>query len=236
MKSKFIIIVRIIVPIFTIINSALVILFFFTYINRCSYIELISKIKKELKDNEKELKEYTDIFCSYDTKIFIWILGIIILYFCNIIYLISLIIDFITFLVSLCGKRKGCLKAAIGIFFGQISISILDLIVVLIDLKSLNNNSNLPQELKKEIEESYETVKERRIRLIVYTAFSVIISLFCGIMSSLLLKKIQFNNNDLNQKMNQSNSYIINNSQVYTEQNYGNQTIYSENLYVQNNN
>ena len=200
-------IIKIIIPIFAIINIALVALFFFTYIHRCTYHKLVQKIKEALGKDNPEVENYTKIFCDNSfISFFAYLFDNIFVYLINIFYCVLLIIAFINSLIRLCKKNQCCLICSSVAFLFGCMIATVNLIIVFCNLDSLEITGTLSDDLIKEIEDAYESVKDTRVKLILSTIFSLFLSILGSAFSYILFSKLKQEDNDTmldnNNKMN----------------------------------
>jgi hypothetical protein len=174
-----------------IINTLLIIGFMIIYSNRCGYKELIEKIKTESKDGN--IRDYTDVFCQYkkneDNLFFYFNLF-------DVAYILSNIFALIIFIVSTLKRIKSGLICSIIFFFGPTIISIFNIFMAAFSSSSLKSiSSNFSDQLKEEIEDAYISVKGTKTFLIIFTIFSLFITIFCGIMNIILLYRIHKEDN-----------------------------------------
>ena len=87
-------------------------------------------------------------------------------------YCALLLIAFISSLVRLCQKNKCCLAASLYFFFSAIAGGLFDLVLVFCNLQSLEMSDSFDDNLKHDVEEAYESVKDTRVVLVVSTLFA----------------------------------------------------------------
>ena len=217
-----------------IINTALITAFMVIYSSRCGYKELVEQIESELKDDN--LSDYTDVFCKYekneynkpeDFNLF------------DIAYLLSNIFAINIFIVSALKRIKSGLISSIIFFLGPTIIAIFNIFRAISLSSSLKEeSSNFSEQLKKDIENAYSSVKLTKAFLIIFAIFSLLVTIFCGVMNIILLYRI-YKEDDLTlfQILEQSkeNGNIVSNDNGLDEPKFNiNPPDVQENLYIPN--
>ena len=208
--------IKIFTPILAIINIGLIILFFFTYINRCNYHNLMGRIKDVLGKDSPEIKAYIKIFCDNSAGT-ILLSGFLyfFLFLINMAYCALLLIAFISSLVRLCQKNKCCLAASLYFFFSAIAGGLFDLILVFCNLQSLEMSDSFDDNLKHDVEEAYESVKDTRVVLVVSTLFAFLLSVLGVVFNYILLRKVHQEDNE---KLVQNYNTLSANINMYNQQ------------------
>ena len=221
-----------------IINILFLVGFYYELYNRCNHKDLIQKIKSEVYFSF----EYELVFCEYEysnndiynSKNFKPILIVL-----NVIYGLSLLIAYITFVVSLYQNAKCGLKCSAIFLFAPIIISIFDIFVSSYVIRPLPDelSPKFSEELKKEIKEAYTSVRNINILVEFFSICSLFLTIFSEISYLYFYNKVKKNENerDVNQLWEETNKNGNNSDKNYPK-NDKNTEILGDNLFEQNNN
>ena len=215
-----------------IINILFLIGFYYEFYNRCNHKDLIQKIKS---------LEYDLVFCEYEYSNDIYNSKNLkpILIALNTIYGLSLLIAYITFVVSLYQNAKCGLKCSVIFLFAPIIISIFDIFVSFYVIRPLPDelSPEFSEELKKEIKEAYTSVRNINILVEFFSICSLFLTIFSEISYLYFYNKVKKNEDerDLNQLLEETNNNGNNSDKNYPK-NDKNTEILGDNLFEQNNN
>ena len=221
-----------------IINILFLVGFYYEFYNRCNHKDLIQKIKSEVYFSF----EYELVFCEYEysnndiynSKNFKPILIVL-----NVIYGLSLLIAYITFVVSLYQNAKCGLKCSLIFFLSSVILSFFNIIISIAYISPLPDklSPELSEELQKEIKEAYISVENVNILVKFFSVSSLILSLFCGISNLYFYSKVkkEEEDNDLKKLLEETNKNG-NNSDKNCSKNDKNTESLVDNLSEENNN
>ena len=220
-----------------IINILFLIGFYYEFYNRCNHKDLIQKIESEISFS----LEYDLVFCEYEYSNDIYNSKNLkpILIALNTIYGLSLLIAYITFVVSLYQNAKCGLKCSAIFLFAPIIISIFDIFVSFYVIRPLPDelSPEFSEELKKEIKEAYTSVRNINILVEFFSICSLFLTIFSEISYLYFYNKVKKNEDerDLNQLLEETNKNGNNSDKNYPK-NDKNTEILGDNLFEQNNN
>ena len=187
----------------SIINILFIIGFYYEFYNRCNHKDLIKKIESETLYSSI----YWSVFCEYEKggskelKPFLIAM--------NIIYGLSLLIGYITFVVSLYQNAKCGLKCSLIFFLSSVILSFFNIIITIAYISPLPDklSPELSEELQKEIKEAYISVENVNILVKFFSVCSLILTLFCAISNLYFYGKVkkEENDKDLKQLLEEAN-------------------------------
>ena len=157
----------------------------------------------------------------------------------DIAYLLSNIFAINIFIVSALKRIKSGLISSIIFFLGPTIIAIFNIFRAISSSSSLKDvSSTFSEQLKEDIENAYSSVKLTKAFLIIFAIFSLLVSMFCGVMNIILLYRI-YKEDDLTlfQILEQSkeNGNIVSNDNGLYEPKFNiNPPDVQENLYIPN--
>ena len=214
-------IIKIATPVITFINIVFLILFFVTAINRCQYSDIMSEIKDKVKDDKETISHYANIFCDTNSASGIFTaLGLGLLYILDVCFIITLASSFISLLVFVFKKNKCGLISSLSGNSSCIFIGIINLAVAFSKLEELYS-SGYSGSLPNGIWDAYESVKAQKLRMQIYSSFSLFFTILCSIFIFILLKRLKREENEaLMENYNQMRANINNNAYSYNVQQY----------------
>ena len=215
-----------------IINILFIIGFYYEFYNRCNHKDLIKKIESETLNT----LIYWSVFCGGDAsskelKPFLIAM--------NIIYGLSLLIGYITFVVSLYQNAKCGLKCSLIFFLSSVMLSFFNIIISIAYISPLPDklSPELSEELQKEIKEAYISVENVNILVKFFSVCSLILTLFCAISNLYFYSKVkkEEDDKDLKKLLEEANKNG-NNSDKNCSKNDKNTESLVDNLSEENNN
>ena len=220
-----------------IINILFLVGFYYEFYNRCNHKYLIQKIQSEISFS----LEYDLVFCEYEYSNDIYNSKNLkpILIALNTIYGLSLLIAYITFVVSLYQNAKCGLKCSAIFLFAPIIISIFDIFVSSYVIRPLPDelSPKFSEELKKEIKEAYTSVRNINILVEFFSICSLFLTIFSEISYLYFYNKVKKNEDerDLNQLLEETNKNGNNSDKNYPKNDENTESL-GDNLFEQNNN
>ncbi len=211
-----------------ILNILFIFGFYYEFYNRCNHKDLIKKIESETSNSFI----YSKVFCENEHGSFPFASDELkpVLIVLSIIYGLSLLIAYITFVVSLCQNSKCGLKCSVIFPLFLIVISLFIILISFVNTEPLPDelSPSLSEELKKEIKEAYISVRNINILVEFFSICSLLLTVFFEISYLYFYNKVKKieDERDLNQLLEEANKNGNN-----RDKNYKNNEILGDNLY-----